>query len=77
MTGADLIDLFLATLLRTQGGTRARWRRVLGPVRIYDPATHPHCNWELAPSGSARERAAIEDLADRLRGDHPIVTGPH
>jgi hypothetical protein len=74
MTAADLIDLFLARLLREVGGTRRRWRQVLGEVRIYDAETHPHCNWSLTPSGSAAEIGAAERIADRLRGEHPIVT---
>lgn len=75
MTKADLIDLFLAALLRQHGGTRRRWRTVLGDVKLYSAATHPHCNWSLAPSGEAGEIAAVERIADRLRGEHPIVTG--
>ncbi|MFZ5748024.1 MAG: hypothetical protein ACOY45_10285 [Pseudomonadota bacterium] len=73
MTDADLTDLFVATLIRTRGGTRARWRRVLGQVRVYDRATHPHCNWELAPRGSPADIAAVEALSDRLRGEHPLI----
>jgi hypothetical protein len=74
MTAADLIDVFLATLLREMGGTRRRWRQVLGDVRVYGADTHPHCNWSLTPAGSAAEIAAVERVADRLRGEHPIVT---
>jgi hypothetical protein len=73
MTAADLIDLFLAALLREVGGTRRRWRHVLGEVRVYGADTHPHCNWSLTPSGSAAEIGAVERIADRLRGEHPIV----
>ena len=73
MTRAELIDLFLATLLRQHGGTRRRWRNVLGEVRLYSAATHPHCNWSITPSGEAGEIAAVERIADRLRGEHPIV----
>lgn len=75
MTSADLIDLFLARLVREAGGTRRRWKQVLGGVRLYDVATHPHCNWAIAPSGEALENAWVERIADRLRGEHPIV-GP-
>jgi hypothetical protein len=74
MTSADLIDLFLKTLLREIGGGRRRWRTVLGDVKIYSPETHPHCNWQITPTGGAGEIAAVERIADRLRGEHPIVT---
>lgn len=74
MTSADLIDLFLKALLREAGGERRRWRHVLGEVRVYDTATHPHCNWSISPRGGAGENALVERLADRLRAEHPIVT---
>jgi hypothetical protein len=73
MTGADLIDLFLTRLLRAHGGTRRRWKQVLGDVRVYDVATHPHCNWSLTPAGEAGEIAAVERIADRVRGEHPVI----
>jgi hypothetical protein len=75
MTPADLTDLFLAALIRAHGSTKARWRKVLGRPRVYSPDTHPHCNWEFAPSGSIAEIAAVENLADRLRIEHPLVDG--
>ncbi|MHA6718117.1 hypothetical protein ACX40Y_01580 [Sphingomonas sp. RS6] len=74
MTASDLLDLLANQLVRRSGGNRRRWRAVLGQVRLYDPATHPHCNWSLAPSGSAGEVAAVEALLDELRIRHPIVT---
>ncbi|WP_109809342.1 hypothetical protein [Sphingosinithalassobacter portus] len=74
MTAADLTDIFLAALIRAHGSTKARWRKVLGRPRVYDRETHPHCNWSFAPSGSVVEVAAVENLADRLRGEYPIVS---
>jgi len=73
MMSEDLIDRFLARLLREQGGTRRRWRTIIGPVRVYSAATHAHCNWSIAPSGSASEIAAVEAVSDALRNEHPIV----
>lgn len=74
MTAADLIDRFLAQLAREAGGDRRRWRLALGAVRLHDVATHPHCNWSLAPTGAADEVAEVERVADELRLRHPIVT---
>jgi len=73
MTSRDLIDLFVKTLMRDIGGNRRRWQTVLGKVRIYSPETHPHCNWQITPIGGAGENAAVERLADRVRGEHPII----
>ncbi|WP_404336722.1 hypothetical protein AB2M62_00065 [Sphingomonas sp. MMS12-HWE2-04] len=73
MTAADLGDLFVKTLLREAGGNRRGWRAAMGKIRVYSLETHAHCNWSITPSGSALENAWIEKIADRLRGDVPIV----
>ncbi|HEV2568978.1 hypothetical protein [Sphingomonas sp.] len=73
MTAADLRDLFLTTLTRRFGGNRRRWRMVMGEVKLYSRATHPHCNWAVTPSGSASENSAVEAVADDLRAAHPII----
>lgn len=74
MTADELIDRFLARLTREQGGTRRRWRTVLGPVRVYSPATHAHCNWSVTPTGNAADVAAVEAVSDTLRSAHPIIS---
>lgn len=74
MTAGDLQDRIVARLLRGFGGTKQRWRSVLGALRVYDVRTHPHCNWAAAPSGSAREIEIVERLLDDIRSEHPIVT---
>ena len=74
MTSGMLHDLFLSTLVKQAGDNRRRWRLVLGEIRLYDPATHPHCNWSVTPTGSAGENDTIERIADDLRLRHPLVT---
>ncbi|NYT42693.1 hypothetical protein HZY97_18105 [Sphingomonas sp. R-74633] len=73
MNSADLLDQFLAILQREVGGRRGRWRTVLGAVKLYSAATHPHCNWSITPGGNADENAAVERIADRLREKYPII----
>ena len=73
MTSGMLHDLFLSTLVKQAGGNRRRWRLVIGEIRLYDPKTHPHCNWAVTPTGSASENDTIERIADDLRLRHPIV----
>ena len=75
MTVDQMTDLIVARLLRDHGGQKHVWRKLLGPVRLYDRATHPHCNWALNPVGTAAEVERIEQLADELRLAHPILTG--
>jgi hypothetical protein len=74
MTAHQLLDLLLSSLVRQHGGDRRRWRTALGAVRIHDLATHPHCNWSIEASGSAREKAKIEYMLDDIRGTHPIIS---
>src|SRR5690606_33130637 len=74
MTQGQLIDLLLARLLRAHGGTRHRWRRLVGPVKTYSLDTHRHCNWAINPTGSSLEIGIIERLIDDLRMSHPIVS---
>lgn len=73
MTASDLRDLFLSTLTRRFGGSRRRWRIVIGEAKLYSRETHPHCNWAIDPAGSANENGAVEQVADELRARHPIV----
>jgi hypothetical protein len=73
MTASDLRDLFLSTLTRRFGGSRWRWRVVIGDVKLYCPDTHPHCNWAIHPAGGSNENDAVEQIADELRARHPLV----
>lgn len=73
MTAADLTDLLTKSLVKTHGRSPRSWRAALGPIKVHDQRTHPHCNWSVAPSGTAGEIAAIETLLDDVRLRHPIV----
>ena len=72
-TVSQLQELLVTTLVRKTGGPPRRWRTAIGAVRLYDRATHPHCNWSINPSGTPREVAAVEKLLDTIRLSHPIV----
>jgi hypothetical protein len=73
MTASQILDALIAALVRRAGGSKRNWRLAIGPVRIYDPATHPHCNWSVSPSGTLSEIAHIETILDDLRLSYPIV----
>jgi hypothetical protein len=74
MTAGQLQDLLIARLTRSSGGTARRWRLAIGPIKVRNAATHAHCNWEVEPSGTLGELAAIERLLDTVRLEHPVVT---
>lgn len=73
MTASQILDLLTATLMRRAGGSKRAWRLAIGPVRVYDAGTHPHCNWSVSPSGSFAQNSEIERVLDELRLSHPIV----
>lgn len=73
MTANDLIDLLVARLLRDHGKTKHHWRKAIGRIRLYDRATHPHCNWSATPTASQGDVALIETLLDELRLAHPLL----
>ncbi|MFZ2998601.1 hypothetical protein [Sphingobium sp.] len=74
MTAEKLIDLLVARLLRDHGKSKHHWRKAIGTLRLYSPATHPHCNWNANPTGSFQDVALIENLLDDLRMRHPLLT---
>lgn len=74
MTASELQGLLLSTLVRQAGGSQRGWRLAIGPIRLHDPATHPHCNWSVTPSGSPSQNERIEVLLDGIRLRYPIVT---
>lgn len=74
MTASDLELLLIAHLVRQKGGTSQSWRRALGKINVRDASTHSHCNWEVTPSGTALQRALIEELLDDMRLQHSIIT---
>lgn len=75
MTRDGMTDLLVARLLRDHGKSKHHWRKVIGPIRLYSRATHPHCNWSATPTGSVQDVALIESLLDDLRLAHPLLGG--
>ncbi|CAM8663557.1 MULTISPECIES: hypothetical protein [Sphingobium] len=73
MTAEKLTDLLVARLVRDHGKSKHHWRKVVGKLRLYSTATHPHCNWNATPTGSFQDVALIERLLDDLRMTHPLL----
>lgn len=74
MTADKIIDLIVARLVRDHGRSKHHWRKILGPIRLYSRATHPHCNWTASPSGTLQEIAVIESLLDDWRMRYPLLS---
>ncbi len=75
MHAIKLQSLILAQLVRSVGGTRQHWRRAMGELRVHSIKTHPHCNWDIYASGSPADVRAVNNVVDRIRTDHPHITG--
>lgn len=73
MRSSEVLALILSQLIKSIGGTRQRWRRLVGDIRVYSPTTHPHCNWDVDASGSAGEVEAVNRVVDQVRLAHPHV----
>jgi len=73
MTGSELCDLLIRDLAKAHGGGGARWRKVVGAVKVYSRDTHAHCNWDIRPAGAVHEIAIVERASDALRVRHPFV----
>ena len=73
MTGSELRDLLVGNLARSHGGGTARWRKIVGAVKIYPRDTHAHCNWDIRPAGAIHEIAIVERAIDLVRARHPFV----
>lgn len=74
MLTSQLQDLIVSTLTEQAGSTQRRWRIALAPIKLRDPPSYSHCNWDVTLSGTPRENAAIERLLDTVRLEHPSVS---
>jgi hypothetical protein len=70
ITASELKALLARMLAARSGGSAVQWRTVIGDVKIYPITTHPHCNWEVRPSGTAAQIAAVERAVDTVRDTH-------
>ena len=74
MTAGEIQDMIVRRLVKTRGGTGQEWRRCIGQLRVYAMDTHPHCNWDVFPSGTVSEKTAVNAEVDYVRSTHPHIT---
>jgi hypothetical protein len=73
MSSSELLSLIVNMLVRAHGGAPRRWRRAVGPIKVYSRTTHAHCNWDVRSSGSIYEVACVEAMVDTVRSSRPFV----
>ena len=54
MTTADIASILATMLEGAAGGSRARWLKLIGPVKMLPIATNIHCNWSVSPIATGR-----------------------
>ncbi|WBO20794.1 hypothetical protein [Sphingomonas abietis] len=73
MTGPELRDTLIREIVKTYGGSGARWRQAVGQIKVYSRATHAHCNWDVRATGSPRQIEIVESAVDAMRTTLPFV----
>jgi hypothetical protein len=73
LSSAELNGLLIEMLTGHAGGAPEQWRDAVGDIVVLSLETHPHCNWTVLPTGSAREIAAVDLAVELVRGDHPLA----
>jgi hypothetical protein len=72
-TPDELVDLLAAVIAGAAGGSKARWRRAIGPVTQLPTWCNVHCNWGIQPRGDDQDRAVVEQAAAIVRAEHPYI----
>lgn len=72
----ELRDLIAHLLAGVAGGTEAKWRKLIGEVEALPIVLHPRSNWRVSPSGTAKDREAIDKAVEVVRDAHPYVPSP-
>ncbi len=71
-TPDELTDLLATVIAGVAGGTKARWRKAIGPVEQLPTWCNIHCNWRVTARGSDEDRAVVEQAVAIVRAEHPI-----
>lgn len=69
----ELIELLATMLEGVAGGSKERWRKVLGPVEKLNIVFNPRSNWRLSPDGTPEELDVVVRAIEIVRGAHPYL----
>jgi hypothetical protein len=72
-TSDELLGLLATMIAGAAGGTKARWRKAIGPVEQLPTWRNIHCNWRVSPRGSHEDCAVVEQVVAIVRAEHPYV----
>lgn len=72
----ELIELLVTMLEGVAGGSKDRWREVLGPVEKLNIVFNPRSNWRLNPGDTPGEIDVVSQAIAIVRDVHPYLTWP-
>lgn len=70
----ELIELLVTMLEGVAGGSKERWRKVLGPVEKLNVVFNPRSDWRLPPQGAPEELDVAHRAIEIVRGVHPYLS---
>jgi hypothetical protein len=70
----ELIELLVIMLEGVAGGSKDRWREVLGPVEKLNIVFNPRSDWRLDPKGTEGELEITSRAIDIARHAHPYLS---
>lgn len=73
-TPSTLRETLVTILTGAAGGTEERWRECVGEVEKLPLATNVRCNWRVTPTGTAKERDAVERAVAIVAAEEPYVS---
>lgn len=72
-SAAEIADLLATVIQGVAGGTKAGWRKAIGPVERLPTWQYVRFNWRVSPTGSPAQRETIESAVQIVRPEHPYI----
>ena len=73
MTSTEIGDLLATVIAGVAGGTKAGWRKAIGPIEKLPTWRYVRFNWRITPQVQPPEREIIERAAELVRAEHPYI----
>lgn len=66
-------DLLATVIQGVAGGSKAGWRKAVGPVERLPTWRYVTHNWRVSPTGTAEQQDVIARAVDVVRAEHPYI----
>ena len=73
LSSGELADLLATVIQGVAGGTKAGWRKAIGPVERLPTWQYVRFNWRVNPTGSPAQRETIKRAVEVVRAEHPYI----